>query len=417
VFGLLLVAACPLLLALVVRAGARRGDPPVLAVLLVAYALRMVLQLFVRELPIFSYGAGGDCYAYEAFATTIARLWEYTSVRYVTAADMPFLGATTLPPNLYALVVYLNGEPTRTGCVALVAFVTCLTALNLYRLSVELGAPPRPAFWLSTCLLFSPNYLYVTSDMFKDAFVAFFMITALGSSFRLARRFSIAHLVLGVVSLVLLRQVRFYLVFFSLVPLVVGLIGVRGRGAARPMLATAALVALGVAVASVGTMFDELTTEADRTFAFASNADTRAFNARGGSGVTFDDGGDPFGALGPKIVYTVFSPFPWQGGSIALQVGKLEALFFYYVIYRALLAARWLWREDRRTLFMFLSFLVPIVVAYATTMANIGLMLRQRIPVVMVTAWLASLSWSPRAAGARRAAALPALPLGGRAAG
>ncbi|HEU4404289.1 MAG TPA: hypothetical protein VFS43_03220 [Polyangiaceae bacterium] len=411
-FGLLLALAGPFVLALVVRAGQprdARGAPPVLAVLLAAYGLRMLLQSFVRDLPIFSYGTGGDWYGYELLASTIARMWEFSSIRYMSANDLPLMGPTSLPPNVFALVIYLNGEKTRAGCVAVIALVSCLTAYNLYRLSVEMGADPKPAFWLMVAMLFSPNFLYVTCDLFKDGLVVFFTVAALGSSFRLARRFSLLHLAIGLVSIFLLRQVRFYLVFLTAAPLLVGLLGLRSKSAWRPIIAAAAVAAAAVAVSSASTVFEELGTEADQTFTFATQADVRAFNARGGSGVTFDDGGSPFGALGPKILYTLFSPFPWQGGSLAMQIGKIDAVLFYYILYRAWLAARRLWREDRRTLVMFLTFLVPVTVAYATTMANVGLILRQRIPLVFVAAWLASLSWVPGAARARAAELLPGL--------
>lgn len=410
-FGLLLALACPFVLAIAVRAGQppggrTPGSPPVLGVLLAAYGLRMALQTFVRDLPIFSYGSGGDWFGYELVGSTIARVWEASSVRYMTNADLPWMGTTSLPPNIFALVIYLSGEKSRAGCVAIVALVSCLTAYNLYRLSVEMGAEPRPAFWLMAALLFSPNYLYVTCDMFKDGFVVFFTVTALGSSFRLARRFSLTHLAIGIVSIFLLRQVRFYLVFLTAAPLLVGLLGLRSKSIFRPLAAVAAIATVVLAIASASTIFEELSTEADQTFAFATHADVRAFNARGGSGVTFDDGGNPFGALGLKVLYTLFSPFPWHGGSFALQVGKVDALLFYYILYRASLAARRLWREDRRTLLMFLTFLVPVTIAYATTVSNIGLVLRQRLPLVFVCGWLAALG-SARSTAAARAALSP----------
>jgi hypothetical protein len=411
-FGLFLAAACPFVIALVVRAGQARGGrgaPPVLTVLLAAYGLRLLLQSFVRDLPIFSYGTGGDWYGYELLGSTIARIWEFSSIHYISGSELPMMGATSLPPNVFALVIYLNGEKTRAGCVAVIALVSCLTAYNIYRLSVEMGADPKAAFWLMSALLFSPNYVYVTCDLFKDGLVVFFTVAALGSSFRLARRFSLLHLGIGLVSIFLLRQVRFYLVFLTAAPLLVGLLGLRSQSAWRPLIAAAGAAAVAVAVASASTVFEELGTEADQTFAVATHADVRAFNARGGSGVTFDDGGNPFGALAPKVLYTLFSPFPWQGGSIAMQVGKIDAALFYYMLYRAWLAVRRLWREDRRTLIMFLTFLIPITIAYATTMANVGLILRQRIPVVFVVAWLAALSWAPSSAPARAAAFDPRL--------
>jgi hypothetical protein len=132
------------------------------------------------------------------------------------------------------------------------------------------------------------------------------------------------------------------------------------------------------------------------TYELSHDSNVKAYNAMGGSGVTFDDGGNPFGAIVPKLVYTIASPFPWQSGSFGLHVGKIDVFIFYYLIYRAYIAGRRMALTDRESLIQFIAFLVPSTVAYATTMANIGLILRQRMPIVFVTAILASLSWPER---------------------
>ena len=63
---------------------------------------------------------------------------------------------------------------------------------------------------------------------------------------------------------------------------------------------------------------------------------------------------------------------------------------------RAIISARRLWRENKGLLVAFLSFLVPLTLAYATGMSNMGLILRQRMPIILIGALLATLSW-PRA--------------------
>ena len=58
-------------------------------------------------------------------------------------------------------------------------------------------------------------------------------------------------------------------------------------------------------------------------------------------------------------------------------------------MFRGIRGARRMWADDRGTLLMFLVVLVPLTVAYATTMANIGLILRQRFPIVLLGSVLA----------------------------
>src|SRR5262249_34618024 len=151
----------------------------------------------------------------------------------VTADEFPDLGATTLPANLFGFITYLNGEPTRLGCTAVVAFVACLTCLNIYRLALEFDAEEDFAFKMMVALRFGPAFLMYKCAMFKDGLVAFFVIGALGSAFRLARRFSILHAVIGMICLFALWQVRFYLIFVTLGPLLVGVTGINAKSITR----------------------------------------------------------------------------------------------------------------------------------------------------------------------------------------
>ena len=279
------------------------------------------------------------------------------------------------------------------GCTALVAFCAALTCLNLYRLAVELGADDGMAFRVAAIVLFSPAFLFYTSDMYKDGLVLLLISGALGSAFRLVRRLSVLHVVLGALSLLGLWYVRFYLVFVTIVPLLVGLSGLGSKSVARPMFA-AVLGALAFLVIETTTgFFGEMTETGNSAFALATSEAALEGNAAAGSGVSFGDGGAAFGSLGPKILYTLFAPFPWQSGSIGLQLGKIEVLLWYYLLYRAWKSGRRLWREEPVLLLMFLSFLLPSTIMYATIMTNIGLIVRERMAIVMIGSVLATLSW------------------------
>jgi hypothetical protein len=105
----------------------------------------------------------------------------------------------------------------------------------------------------------------------------------------------------------------------------------------------------------------------------------------------FDDGGSPFGALGPKIAYTLFAPFPWSAGSIGFQLGKLDSVIWYFFIYRAIRAMR---QINLQLVLMLLTFLIPSTLSYAMSMSNVGLIVRQRLVIVVATAFLAML-WMP----------------------
>jgi hypothetical protein len=183
------------------------------------------------------------------------------------------------------------------------------------------------------------------------------------------------------------------LIFLTLGPLLVGLVGFGSKSVVRPLLG--ALVMATVAVVWVATGSGSQTMgDANQTFIeWAQDTTGAASEGAGHSGVVFNDGGSPFGALGPKIIYTLLSPFPWQTGSIGLHLAKIDVVLWYYFAYRAWLAARRIWKESPSLVFMFLSFLGPTTFLYATIMTNIGLIVRERLPIVTVSVLLALLSW------------------------
>jgi hypothetical protein len=415
--ALLLILLCASILVATTRMVVDRKQQNMLvAVLLFAFVARLFFHLtIVRSGVFFSHGqGGGDSVQYEDWAAIIANYWRQHGVVFVTESMMPEIGSTALICNMFALVNFLNDGKSSLGCTALAALVGCLTSLEIYRSSREFGASERGAFISMILVLFSPAFVFHTSDSYKDGFVAFFTVLSFSGSMRIAKRFSVVQAALLVVWLTGLWLVRFYMVFMCSVPIVVGLLGLKSRSPIRKLLSIVGAIAF-VAVAVVGgAMRSSAVSRMVDTYEYSHDSNVTSWNARSGSGVSFDDGGNPFGAIGPKLLYTVASPFPWQGGSFGLHLGKIDVFIFYFLIYRAYLSSRKLFVKDRETLIQFLSFLVPATVAYATTMANIGLILRQRMPIVFVTAILAALSWSERPAikrvaapVRRRAAALP----------
>ncbi len=379
------------ILVVVVRTGdRRRGAENMLPIILGGYVLRLLLQIVIRDVKFFSHEAGGDCEGYESMAMDIARYWQLTGITFMTQDDLPILGPTTLPPNLFAGIIYLNGgEATRLGCTALIGLAAGLTCYNLYDLALELGADPRTARWTMTLFYLGPTYLHYTADMFKDGLVVFFVVAGLASSVRLMRRFTFLHLTIGALSLCTLWFVRYYLIFVTTAPLFVGLLGVRSRSLARPIFASLLMIAGGVAFLGLTHAGQEVSETATSTFARGTDAMYRTANAEGGSGVTFDDGGSPYGQLWLKLLYTLLAPFPWQSGSIAFHVGKIDVFIIAFFLVRAWKVARS--KELKLVGVMIATFVVPCTVMYATSMANVGLIARQRLVIVAAVAFLASL--------------------------
>lgn len=392
--GILFAIACAAgLWGVLAASGQLRPKAPLPRILFAGYVLRLLIQFVIRDVRVFS-AASVDSTAYETGAILVAQVWSRTGIHFIDVDELAMFGQTSLPPNLFGLIVYMNGgSPTRLGCTALVALAAALTVLNLYLLALQFGAEKKNALLFAGILYFQPAFLFYTSDLYKDGIVLVFTMGALGSALRLASKVSIVHIAIGALCVWALWYVRFYLVFVTVAPLVVGLVGVGGKSAVRTLIAALVVVVASVVLAGFTDVLELAATRASETFEIGTAAYVRAANADAGSGITFDDDGSPFGALPAKLAYTLLSPFPWAKGSLGFQLGKLDVFIWYFTLYRAIRAA---WTVDRRLLLMLATFIVPCTMMYAMSMANVGLIVRQRLVIVAATAILASLYKAPR---------------------
>jgi hypothetical protein len=380
------------------------------AILVGGYVLRLLFTLVVvRDVKFFTHAVGGDSMWYEAEARLIAFIWKRAGIHFVTANEFVELGPTSLPGNVFAVFAYFDDGPAlRIGCTALVALAAGLTALNLYLLAVEFGADRRRALLFASILYLQPAFLFYTSDMYKDGLVLCFVMGALGSALRLANRFRLRDVIIGLVSIWALWYVRFYLIFVTVAPLVVGVVGLNAKGFARSLVAALGLALAALVLAGYTDVLQLAAERATNTFELGTSEVVIESNSMGGSGVLFDDGGSPYRALGPKLAYTLFSPFLWAGGSIGFHLGKLDVLLWYYVFY---CAVRAVWGgANRRLVIMLGTFIAPCTVMYAMSMSNVGLIVRQRLVIVAATTILAAM-YKPRRKqiAARDPAALRAL--------
>jgi len=389
IFGGILYAA-------LAAAGVLRQSPRFAAILMGGYGLRLILQAFIRDIPFFTHSAGelmGDAAAYEYFAVMIAERWQRFGFTYVTSEEGLPLGPTSLPSNAFAVLIYLNGgAATRLGCTALVALAAGLAALNVYKLAVEFGAEVRNVTLVASMFYLAPSFLFYSSDTFKDALVVCIAMGALGSALRLSRKISLVHIVIGLLCLWGLWYVRFYLIFVTIAPLVVGIAGIGSKSVARSVMAS---LVLAIGLVCLGAFTDILQVASDKasqTFNVATSERVLDVNAAGGSGVDFDDNGHPYAALPAKLAYTLFSPFIWASGSIGFHLGKLDVLVWYFLLYRA---ARFVRTGNLQIVLLMATFAVPCTLMYAMTMANVGLVVRQRLIIVAATAVLAALYKPP----------------------
>ncbi len=363
-------------------------DNKVVTLVMAAFGLRLVLSLFLPEIPFFSHGVGSDAPGYVLEGHAIARIWDYESFHYVTGEEIPQLTRTSLPQHLFGAIDYLNGGESILACEALVAFLACLACLNIFALAVEFGAPAKAALTVLVALLFLPSFLFYTSDTYKDGIVQFLVVAIGGSALRLSRRFSIKHLAVALVCMAALSVTRSYMVYAAVVPLALGLLGLRSGSVVRTFLALLALFLVLVTVAATGTG-DAFVEDATATYEHGTSQEMHEAEASGGSSVQLEGSGAATFAL--ALVYTLFAPFVWQSGSLGFQLGKIDCLAWYVIAYHAAKGVTALWKTRKTELLILLSFIVPTTFVYAAAFANVGLTVRERLGVVMMSALLAAM--------------------------
>ncbi|MER5422721.1 hypothetical protein [Streptosporangium roseum] len=397
----LIVAAAAVVLVVLVRANlgaavARR----VLPVLLAAFVVRLVVHVLVMRSGVIDYG--GDNLGYEERAVGIVEYWRREGFQFVTADEIDTLTSVAVPCQVFAVVIYLCGGLAPFACTAIVALLACALCIVIYRLARLVGADERSAFLLLVVTAFMPAFLLHTSDTYKDGFNAFLVVTSIGLGVSLSRRFDLHRLLMLVPLLWALWYVRPYMVFMCAVPLILGLVGLKSVFSPRRMLVFAMLL-----VSAVFVYGDAPMEAAQEQLENGQSAAVRRANGDGRSGVAFEDDGDPWNALGSKVLYTLLSPFPWTEGDLILHLGKIDVLIWYFLLYSAVRGGRRLWRRDRATLLILMSFIIPGTIVYASTMANIGLIFRQRIPIVLVTSVLAAVAWTRSSRDEEQPAASP----------
>jgi hypothetical protein len=411
-FGAFLICFLPIVLFTLWRwLPAESRDARVFFIVIIAYAARLAAANFVHEFNLFSYGnaAGSDAGGYEVTAGVLNRLWDFTGVHYVTTEELPWLADTTLPANLFALIQHLNGEPTHLGCVALTATAGCITALNIYALAHELGCAHRSALRVLTIVAFLPTFFFYTADMYKDGLVTCFVFGALGSAIRLSRRFTLAHLLLGFGSLAALWATRFYLVFVMVMPFAAGLLGVRSKSFGRTTAMALLLTVAGLVLVVSSHTLSVATERANSVYSFGTSDAVLRGNAGGESGVLVSGSGPAAFAI--KLAYALFSPFPWQSGSLGLQLAKFEMVFWYYFFFRAVRSIRRIWFEHRADFLLFAMFIVPTIITYTVSFSNIGLVVRERLSVVLGFILLSGLNWRKEATARQPEAVAAVVPI------
>lgn len=391
-FGVFLALFFAVFLGMIVRFFQEPEDKnPILAVLLLGYFLRLVVRTFNRNWVIFSDGqtlGGGDAVTYETRADWVIQLWHRLGMHFVTNKEMPGFYDVSLPPNLFAFVGHFNHGYSAIGNVSVTAFIASLTALVLYYTYVLHDPKRKISFYVMCALFLSPSFVTYTSDSFKEGILIFFTMSIFSIYFHMNRRNFYVLLPCLILCFIGLEGTRYYLVYALLPSSLIWVFWAHKEKILNLNTAfkiMTVLLIFSVMAIGVYLRLDEILHAVSVGYA----RDSLESNMSGGSGVNLGGTQLTFWVFPIKILYTLFAPFPWQAGSLGLQLSKFEMLFWYFMTYWTCRGAWIFSKRDPLMVLIPFVFIVGMTLVYAGTFENIGLMFRQRLVVFFVASILA----------------------------
>jgi hypothetical protein len=232
------------------------------------------------------------------------------------------------------------------------------------------------------------SFLTLTSDSFKDGMLILFVVGIFAGLVHWRTSNKIIMLLAIAVCLWGLYGTRYYLVYALTLPLLVRIFLPVITSRFRLDVVFVGISMLLLVILNFGAIANYVDIATD-VFESSYSYGAQKSNLRGSSGVDIDGGKPTLASLPLKTLYTIFSPFPWQSGSLGLQLSKIEMIFWYFLLYWAYRGTRIFIRRDPDLTLTFLVFIIGLTLAYAWSFTNIGLIYRQRLPIFFVASILA----------------------------
>ena len=390
--------AIPLLTWILLGAGAiyacsnrvRPGERAwVLQMLVIAFALRMAAATMFAIWPetrIFH----EDAIGYELNGLYIARSWLGQVPPVPTASLQNFgwvyvVGAIDYVFGLFQVAAsYFN------------ALCGTVTVFLVYRLARQFFHPVVARAAMRLCALV-PSMVLWSAIALKDPLVTLLIVTSLSGCVALKRRFSVGALIATVLPIVLVQPIRFYMVYFLLLAVVMALVLDRGAkvlsGVPKQIVVIGGMALLLVATGLAG--------RAEQGAEMMSLS--RASTFRHGMAVTahsgFADDADvstPLRALaflpiGMSVL--LFGPFPWQFTSMRALLAAPETIVWWAMIPSLVRGLRFALRTQFGRISPVALFTGTLTIAYSLVHGNVGSGFRQRAQIFVFLFIFAALGW------------------------
>lgn len=391
----------PMVLAVLVRSLIHWDDDPsaqrrLLTWTMLSFALHILFALALNDVSAtLAQAFAGDSVGYHNTALAIYRHWtEALPIPFVPSGKEGFY-------YLLAGVYWLLGPHRSAGLVVNAALAAALvpvvsdTARRLY------GA--AAARYVAPLVVLLPGIFFFTSQLLKEASVLMCVAAAANFATRLVKRTGPPALVGLATAMILLFTFRSYVALVMTVGFVAAIfIGkgvISGVGTA---VAAAGLVAVLLSVGIGSSGYDTAVGADLEQASVVHKGLQQGANSKFGAGADIATAGGALSYLPSGLANFALGPFPWQIRGVRQLPAVPDVLAWWL-----LLPALWqglrksLRRIGRRTLVLLLPALMSTIVL-TLSLSNFGIVVRERMQVVILLVPLISLGLAERAA--RRAA-------------
>lgn len=350
--------------------------------LTVALALRLAAATVFAVVPatrLFHEDADG----YEWLGMAVARGWHGTGpLMHQFEEFNQNIGYKYVAGTIYYLFGQFQALLSYSNCV-----IGTLTVYLVYRLARQFFHPlvaRRAALW--TALI--PSMILWSSVAMKDVTMSLLILIALTSCVSLKRKFSIWAL-LGIgLSLAAVQPIRFYMVYFLGLSIVLSLFLERGLRLVSGVYKQVALLGtLAVLLAVVG--LSDKTSEGTVALSLQRVATFRhGMAVTANSGFLVDaDVSTPAGALALLpigIAELLLGPFPWQLGSLRALLAAPETIYWWFLLPSVVRGMLWSVRSRFAETSPLVLFAAIMTCAYSLVHGNIGSGFRQRAQIFVI---------------------------------
>jgi 4-amino-4-deoxy-L-arabinose transferase-like glycosyltransferase len=347
-------------------------------ILMIAFGLRMFSATVFVVVPgtrIFQDDAAG----YEGLGMALANYWHDAGPPIELPVALGNYGYHYVNGALYYIFGSFRAVASEANAV-----LGTVSIFLIYRLSRRFFhvLVARRAVLL---MAFVPSMILWNSIALKDTLTTFLIVLTLWSCIRLKDRFTLRNLLLTLLPIIAIQPIRFYMLYFLGLAVVVSLFFERGSklitGVPKSLLIAGMAVALLAAVGlggSAESAYGFLDLERVSVFRHGM-ADTA--NSGFANDVDISTPGGALAFLPIGMSYLLLAPFPWQFGSVRSLFAAPETVLWWIVFPSMIRGLVFSIRKRFAAVSPIVLFTFALIPAYSLMHGNVGSAFRQRAQI------------------------------------